>query len=305
MRVSDIECGTVTVTGPRVHIIEGFTSDGVIDIWGSSVSSVGSGRIPVSSTTDEGLGEDVVQEMYVDDAVWVDEESGWYADVESVNLESSSGSEEIVHGVGPSIAFTQEQCSDPSEEDPGHGREPSIAESDTWPDHSVGPDIASSCEQGSYSVNTLEGFCHGCEPSIACTVGERESYHGVEPSIAFPQEQRCPAIENLLYESVSMENSLGNVRSTPETEQGTRVVPCGRNWDGGVQVPVQVRPGLVYVGEDSTTVLDGEDIAVERWWEEAEGDREVVGTVGEDLAQSDVSSAEVDSAGTSLNCYDK
>ena len=92
---------------------------------------------------------------------------------------------------------------------------------------------------------------------------------------------------------------------SPETETGIRVVPCGRNWDGGVQVPVQVRPGLVYVGEDTTTVLDGEDIAIERWWEEAEGDREVVGTVGEDLAQSDVSSAEVDSAGTSLNCYDK
>ena len=116
----------------------------------------------VVNTTDEGLGEDGIQDMYIDDAVWVDgeseNESGWNADVESVNLESSSGSAGINHGVGPSIALTHEQSSDPTnpEENPGNGCEPSIADNSAWLDHGVGPGIAPTREQRSCSANPAE-----------------------------------------------------------------------------------------------------------------------------------------------------
>ena len=139
MRDSDVESGTVTVTCPRVQVTDGFTSDGVIDIWGSSVSSIESMRMPISSTSDEGLGGKGTYDIYIDDLVWAssgeDDENGWNADGEQSTSQGISSNGESVN----------------STEGLSRGREPSIV--------------------GLVEMNVItaegESHCHGCEPSIA------------------------------------------------------------------------------------------------------------------------------------------
>ena len=66
VRGSEVASGVFTVTGPNVHVTDGFTSDGVVDAGESSTSSTDSWRIPFISNSDEGLGGEGTQEMYVD-----------------------------------------------------------------------------------------------------------------------------------------------------------------------------------------------------------------------------------------------
>ena len=79
---SEFEDGLVTVTRPRVYVTDGFTNDGVVDVLESRLSSLESWRLPISSTTDEGIGGEQMHDVYVDDVIWIDGgegyEGGWH-----------------------------------------------------------------------------------------------------------------------------------------------------------------------------------------------------------------------------------
>ena len=169
VRACDVERGTVTETGPRMYITDGFTSDGVVDTWGSSVSSISSWRLPISSTTDEGLGGEETRNAYVDDEIWVREseesEDGWNADVDRSESDSPTNSNDGWE--------SSNEC---------HGREPSIAgDCGGVGCHGREPSIANECHGRELSIaeDCFGGVgCHGREPSIA------DECHGREPSIA-------------------------------------------------------------------------------------------------------------------------
>ena len=245
------------------------------------MSSINSWRLPVSSTTDEGLGGEETRNVYVDDEIWVREsegsEDGWNADIDQSESEfpiHSNGSSidgwegsttEFRHGREPSIAYECHGCEPSIAVDCGgvgsHGREPSIAKPSQ--DHVNGP---------STIVNR-----HGREPSIAS--GDRGGWFGVGYMSSI-ESRHEPENEEM---NLTLEMT---VEVTPDSQIGTRDEPCGGDWVGGDQVSLQISSDSLYVGEVIPySLVCGGEVVVEQVGNDDRGD----GGFDDELAQPDVS----------------
>ena len=124
----DVESGVATVTGPELVVIDGFTSDGVVDVSTSDLDNQIEIRVPVSTTTDEGMEsegswreniEDEVADWreYIDDEIVVNCERYDLNGIRGEVQDDANSSEESIfishtsHG-SPSIAGIQGQDQD-------------------------------------------------------------------------------------------------------------------------------------------------------------------------------------------------
>ena len=76
IRECDVENGIATVTGPLLDVVDGFTSDGVVDLDTSEHENSPPLRIPVSSTSDEGVESCESWRVYIDDEVLMGRDNG-------------------------------------------------------------------------------------------------------------------------------------------------------------------------------------------------------------------------------------
>ena len=124
----DVESGVATVTGPELVVIDGFTSDGVVDVSTSDLDNQIEIRVPVSTTTDEGMesegswSENIEDEVadwreYIDDEIVVNCERYDLNGIRGEIQDDANSSEESIfishtsHG-SPSIAGIQGQDQD-------------------------------------------------------------------------------------------------------------------------------------------------------------------------------------------------
>ena len=272
----DVEHGVVTVTGPDLAIVNGFTNDGVVTGESSSEMENSPGiRMPVSTTTDEGMGSQVSWSAYIDDEVIVGLE---YNAVENGAVLGANAND---HG-RPGIAGIQGRVRRESglyDRDyrllsEGHGR-PSIAGiqwegvgeivvgvDDSSPQRlgHGGPSIASNQDDDSQSD------CHG-RPSIAGLLS-RDSYqydgdsssqsddvcyndgHG-RPGIA---GARLGGVGDQVVGVSSFEASA--IRGQPV--QGIWDSPCDGDLGGGPRVYQRQVTTVPVVNDDSEGVIDPE-----------------------------------------------
>ena len=255
----EIEKGVVTMTGAGAEIVDGYTTDGLIDYDSSSERSASPVRIPISSSTDEGVTVNDSREYYCDDVVWNESPGNLDEYILYEDGPTSACTRDQNHGVGPSIANTLDPC---------HGVGPSIANTQ-GSCHGVGPSIA----------NT-QGSCHGVGSSIAGFEGDREAWEVLlesygyvinnegGPSIAVQRNSNAvnegdeegsedAEVANANTECDEMTNNDRSEHVQNESS-GIRDSPYGRDLGGGPQVSRQIIPVNHEIRQDEETVRERE-----------------------------------------------
>ena len=248
----EVEQGIATVTGPTLVIVDGFTSDRVVDVNTSDYEDrEGSPlpRIPVSSTSDEGVQSQESWEAYLDDEILV---------IEGQRVESG-------HSSDTSSGLTND-----------HGR-PSIA-------GALGEEVEFDDDESLVSGVKLDQdtVSHG-GPSIAGTLGEELEYDDDEtvvsgvkldhdtvsdggPSIAgTPREQgaQCAVVDGI-ESRVNDDGSLVcGVDAAGGNMYGLRDESCEGNMGGGPQVSNWHPRSSSMTGNDNSTMDDNEKVSDE------------------------------------------
>ena len=272
----DVETGTVTVTSPVRSVVDGFTTDGVVDSEASSGSYSSPVYLAVSSTTDEGVDSSNAGELYMDDEVWwggVGQGAAIVVGNDNDNESSNQVDESSCESVGSNDdGVLDSQLSGGNVLSRGNvgGNVDGVLVSQLNGGNvrRRGMTFNASSTRGEFlSEMCQQDNCHGM-PSIAYTLSEKcqqDNCHGM-PSIAYTwcreshseilHHSNChgrPSIANSTDDSDVVEETNEN-RSC----QGIRVEPCSEIMAGGNHVS-EVADNEPVSRVDSTREMHGDD----------------------------------------------
>ena len=272
-----MEHGIATVTGPILDVVDGFTSDGVVDLDTSEHENSPPLRIPVSSTSDEGVESCESWRVYIDDEVLMGRDNGDRNEddqlIPSSDEELDNGRNVIagisdqdescngsVHGMpgiactednfeaghgGPGIACIENNVSDDNFE-AGHGglgiacieNDACIGNDDNFEAGHGGLGIARNAIVSSTDHGeSSNGYSHG-KPGIACIEDNSDA------------SNRMPSVGRLL--------------------QGIREESCDRNMGGGPQVSRRRSRSSSMTRDDDLGALDDSEVGNSSSGEECE-----------------------------------